>query len=248
VDLNYLRPETYAAANGPLIERQATIPLARAWGGGHVASVDGMRFVVAVPSLHARPNRHYFGPKRGMTWLNMINDQAAGIGAKVVSGTPRDSPHLIDVLYAQDGGQRPDIIVTDTGSYSDLVFGLVHLLGTQYRPQLADLPDQKLWRIDAGADYGLEPGGPRQDRCLPDSAVVAGHPAGDRVDPHRHSARLRRDPDAAARRVPDPAGGGVRRVEHPLPGRRRGPAPCGGPRHQGRGDRGAGQEGDHADH
>ena len=75
-----------------------------------------MRFVVAVPSIHARPNRKYFGPKRGMTWLNMINDQAAGSGVKVVSGTPRDSLHLIDMLYAQDGGQRPDIVVTDTGS------------------------------------------------------------------------------------------------------------------------------------
>jgi TnpA family transposase len=154
VDLNYLRPETYAAANVPLILRQATIALARAWGGGHVASVDGMRFVVAVPSLHARPSGRFFGQKRGLTWLNAINDQAAGIGAKVVSGTPRDSLHLIDVLYAQDGGQRPDIVVTDTGSYSDLVFGLVHLLGIQYRPQLADLPDQQLWRIDANADYG----------------------------------------------------------------------------------------------
>lgn len=154
VDLNYLRPETYAAANAPLIRRQATIALAQAWGGGHVASVDGMRFVVAVPSLHARPSRRFFGQKRGLTWLNAINDQAAGIGAKVVSGTPRDSLHLIDVPYAQDGGQRPDIVVTDTGSYSDLVFGLVHLLGMQYRPQLADLPDQQLWRIDQGADYG----------------------------------------------------------------------------------------------
>jgi TnpA family transposase len=44
--------------------------------------------------------------------------------------------------------------VTDTASYSDAVFGLVHLLGMTYRPQLADLPDQKLWRIDAAADYG----------------------------------------------------------------------------------------------
>jgi TnpA family transposase len=113
-----------------------------------------MRFAVAVPSIHARPNRKYFGPKRGATWLNMINDQAAGIGAKVVSGTPRDSLHLIDVIYARDGGQRPDIVVTDTGSYSDLGFGLVHLLGMRHRPQLADLPDQKLWRVDAGADYG----------------------------------------------------------------------------------------------
>ena len=141
VGLNYLRPETYSRANAPLIDRQGSIPLAQAWGGGLVASVDGMRFVVPVPTIYARPNRKFFGPKRGITWLNMINDQAAGLGAKVISGTPRDSLHMIDVLYARDGGQRPDIVVTDTGSYSDLVFGLVHLLGMSYRPQLADLPD-----------------------------------------------------------------------------------------------------------
>jgi TnpA family transposase len=34
------------------------------------------------------------------------------------------------------------------------VFGLLRLLGFDYRPQLADLPDAKLWRIDPGADYG----------------------------------------------------------------------------------------------
>ena len=154
VGLNYLRPETYSRANAPLIDRQGSIPLAQAWGGGLVASVDGMRFVVPVPTIYARPNRKFFGPKRGITWLNMINDQAAGLGAKVVSGTPRDSLHMIDVLYARDGGQRPDIVVTDSGSYSDLVFGLVHLLGMSYRPQLADLPDQQLWRINPDAGYG----------------------------------------------------------------------------------------------
>jgi hypothetical protein len=36
----------------------------------------------------------------------------------------------------------------------DLVFGMVHLLGMEYRPALADLPDQRLWRIDRDADYG----------------------------------------------------------------------------------------------
>jgi TnpA family transposase len=34
------------------------------------------------------------------------------------------------------------------------VFGIVTLLGFDYRPVLADLPDAKLWRIDARADYG----------------------------------------------------------------------------------------------
>ncbi|MGH3260220.1 MAG: Tn3 family transposase [Streptosporangiaceae bacterium] len=71
-----------------------------------------------------------------------------------MAGTVRDSLHMVDVWYSQEGGQRPDIIVSDTGSYSDLVFGLVSLLGGEYRPALADIPDQKGWRISATADYG----------------------------------------------------------------------------------------------
>ena len=168
VGLNYLRPETYSRANAPLIDRQGSIPLARAWGGGLVASVDGMRFVVPVPTIYARPNRKFFGPKRGITWLNMINDQAAGLGAKVVSGTPRDSLHMIDVLYARDGGQRPDIVITDSGSYSDLVCpGLCQQV-------IGDLPGHP---EPEGADcrpFG-EPAGPAAD------AGLAGQPGAQRI-------------------------------------------------------------------
>jgi TnpA family transposase len=56
-----------------------------------VAAVDAMRFVVPVPAAFARPNRKFFGPKRGMTWLNAINDQGVGLGAMIVSGTPGES-------------------------------------------------------------------------------------------------------------------------------------------------------------
>jgi TnpA family transposase len=61
---------------------------------------------------------------------------------------------VLDVLYDRDGGKRPEMIVTDTASYSDIVFGLLTLAGFAYAPQLADLPDQKMWRIDRAADYG----------------------------------------------------------------------------------------------
>jgi TnpA family transposase len=83
----------------------------------------------------------------------MVNEQAVGTSGRVLSGTPHDSMHMIDLLYRRDGGRRPEAI-TDTGSYSDVVVGLLQLLGFDYRPQLADLPDAKLWRIDRGADYG----------------------------------------------------------------------------------------------
>jgi TnpA family transposase len=154
VDQNYLRPENYTAANSVLIAAQDTIALAKLWGGGLVAGIDGMRFVVPVRSIHARPNPKYFGRRRGATWLNMLNDQAVGLAGRVLSGTPRDSLHMIDLIYSQDAGQRPDVIITDTGAYSDIVFALITLLGFDYRPQLADLPDAKLWRILIGADYG----------------------------------------------------------------------------------------------
>ena len=78
---NYFRPETLAPANLPLVARQAGLPLAQAWGGGMVAAVDGMRFIVPVPAAFARPNRKFFGSRRGMTWLNAINDQGIGRGA-----------------------------------------------------------------------------------------------------------------------------------------------------------------------
>ncbi len=151
---NYVRPETLAAANAPLVARQAGLPLAQAWGGGLVAAVDGMRFVVPVPAAFARPNRKFFGSKRGMTWLNAINDRGMGRGAKIVSGTVRDSLHMVDVIFGLDGGELPEIVISDTGSYSDVVFGLLELLGISYRPALADLPDQKGWRIKPDADYG----------------------------------------------------------------------------------------------
>jgi len=154
VDQNYLRADTYAGANVPLIKAQADIALAQALGGGLVAGVDGIRFVVPVPSIYARPNPKYFGRRRGATWLNLISDQSVGLASKVVSGTPRDSLHIVDLIYRQDGGRRPEVIISDTGSYSDIAFGLLQLLGFAYRPELADLPDAKLWRLDPAADYG----------------------------------------------------------------------------------------------
>ncbi len=154
VDQNYLRAETHRRANAYLIEHQAGIDFAQALGGGLVASADGMRFVVPVATVNAGPNPRYFGRGRGITLLNVVNDQVLGIGAVVVPGTVRDSLYILDALLDIDAGPRPEQVVTDTASYSDQVFGLFALLGFQFSPRLADLPDQRWWRIDPGADYG----------------------------------------------------------------------------------------------
>jgi hypothetical protein len=38
---------------------------------------------------------------------------AAGLGGRVVAGTPRGFLYVLDVLYDSDGGCRPEMIVTD---------------------------------------------------------------------------------------------------------------------------------------
>lgn len=72
VDQNYVRGETNAAANAILIEHQGKVPIVAAWGGGLLASVDGLRFVVPVKTINAGPSPKYYGYKRGITWLNAV--------------------------------------------------------------------------------------------------------------------------------------------------------------------------------
>ena len=145
IEQHYMRLDNHAAANARLIAHQRTLPIATRWGGGLVASVDGLRFTVPVASIHTGPAPMYFGMKRGATWLNAVNDQVMGIGAIVVVGAPRDSPHTLDLILNLDGGPKPHTIVTDHGSYSDMMFGLFALLGYQFAPRIADLGDARYW-------------------------------------------------------------------------------------------------------
>jgi TnpA family transposase len=158
VDQNYLRPETYTAANAPLIEAQTQIDLAQAWGGGLVAAIDRNAVRGAHPHHPRPPEPEILRAQARRSVAEHGHDQAFGLGGKVVARTPRDSLHTIDVIYSQDGGPRPEVIVTDTASYTDVAFGLLHLLGFSYRPQLADLPDQKLWHESSNATLDLTQG------------------------------------------------------------------------------------------
>ena len=154
VTQNFIRPDTIAAASARIVSAHATLPLARLWGAGDVASADGMRFTAPASAIHAGPNPKYFGQSRGVTWYNLMSNQFSGLNAIVVPGTLRDSLVLLALLLEQETELEPMEVMTDTPAYSDAVFGLFWLLGYQFSPRLADLGDAKLWRIDRKADYG----------------------------------------------------------------------------------------------
>jgi len=152
VGQNYVRDETLMACNAELVAAQNRIALARVWGGGEVASADGMRFVVPVRTIHAGPNPKYFNRGRGVTWYNLLSDQCTGLNAITVPGTLRDSLVLLAVVLEQQTELQPTRIMTDTGAYSDVVFGLFRLLGYRFSPRLADIGGTRFWRVDPQAD------------------------------------------------------------------------------------------------
>jgi TnpA family transposase len=154
VSQSYLRDDTITAANTLLVAAQSRSILAGIWGGGEVASADGMRFVVPVRSVHSGANPKYFGAGRGVTWYNLISNQFSGLNDITVPGTLRDSLILLAVVLEQQADLQPTQIMTDTGAYSDVVFGLFRLLGYRFSPRLADVGGSRFWRIDAKADYG----------------------------------------------------------------------------------------------
>jgi len=151
---NYFRPETLIRSNARLVDWQSTVPLAHQWGGGEVASADGMRFVVPVQSLHSKPNKKYFGRGRGVTYYNFTSDQFTGFHQIVIPGTLRDSMYILQGLLEQETSLNVTEIMSDTAGTSEVVFGLFWLLGYQFSPRLADIGKARFWRCDPKADYG----------------------------------------------------------------------------------------------
>ena len=151
---NYIRAETLTRANAALVAAQNRIPLAHAWGGGDVASADGLRFVVPVRTIHSGPNPRYYGHERGVTFYNLVSDQFTGLNGITVPGTLRDSLTLLSVVLEQQTELQPTEIMSDTGAYTDTIFGIFHLLGYQFSPRLADIGGTRFWRVDGKADYG----------------------------------------------------------------------------------------------
>ena len=93
VQQNHIRAETITRSNARLVAEQSRIPLVKSWGGGEVASADGLRFVVPQKSLHAGLNRKYFPGQRGVTYYNFVSNQFSGFHGIVIPGTLGESPY-----------------------------------------------------------------------------------------------------------------------------------------------------------
>ena len=152
---NYIRAETLTRANACLVDTQATIPLAQEWGGGEVASADGLRFVVPVRTINAGPNRKYFNADRGVTYYNFTSDQFTGFHAIVIPGTLRDSMFILDGLLEHQTRLRPVEIMADTAGVSEWSLGCSGCWAISSARAWLTSAKRKFWRLDPTADYGV---------------------------------------------------------------------------------------------
>ncbi|WTD54845.1 Tn3 family transposase [Streptosporangium sp. NBC_01639] len=157
VEQNYLRVATITAANAALVDHHTTLELVQAWGGGELASADGLRFVVPVKTINAGTNTKYWGKgkgAKGVTYYNFTSDQFIGFHGIVIPGTPKDWYYILEGLLEQETSLKPTEIASDTSGASEIAFGIFRLLGWQFSPRLADVGSATLFRADPAAHYG----------------------------------------------------------------------------------------------
>jgi TnpA family transposase len=150
----YFREETLRTAISRLITYHGTLPLTARFGDGTTSSSDGIRFGMAASTLNARHNPRYFGMRQGLTLYNHTNNRGEQYYIDVINCLVRESTYVLDGLLYQDAPAIKEHY-TDTGGFTELMFGLFSMLGFRFAPRLRDLPDQTLYRARKGADYGV---------------------------------------------------------------------------------------------
>jgi TnpA family transposase len=159
VQATYLRPETLHRATARLVNFHLRQPLTQAWGQGLSSSSDAQVYGVPVRALNAAFHPRYFAAAgRGVAVYTHVSDLWIPFYTQVITCHVRQAPYILDGLLHHATHLQPVEHYTDTHGYTDLIFGVTHLLGIRFAPRIKDLPEQRLWRLpEAGPYREIEP-------------------------------------------------------------------------------------------
>jgi TnpA family transposase len=154
----YIREDGYRNALAEIINQHHREPFAAHWGDGATSSSDGQAFSVGgrrdgVARVNAR-----YGRDPTLNFYTHLSDQYGSFHTKVITGTAKEAAHVLDGLLYHETELAIHTHYTDTGGYTDHVFGLCALLGIRYAPRLRDLADRRLYTFEKPTTYpSLEP-------------------------------------------------------------------------------------------
>lgn len=115
-------------------------------------SSDGQKFEVSVESLNANHSFKYFGQSKGVSVYSFIDERHLLFYSTVISSAEREAAYVIDGLMHNEV-VKSDIHSTDTHGYSEIIFGVTHLLGFTFAPRIKHLDEQRLYSFQKRKVY-----------------------------------------------------------------------------------------------
>jgi TnpA family transposase len=128
-------------------------------------SSDGQKVEVGVDSLNANYSFKYFGQGKGASAYTFIDERHFLFHSTVISSPEREATYVIDGLLHNDVVQS-DVHSTDTHGYTEILFGVMRLLGFSYAPRIKNFPRQQRYSFRRRKEYEHE-----GYRILPDGYI-----------------------------------------------------------------------------
>ena len=144
---SYFSLENIDAANDRVLKFMSELELPELYrnqrGLLHTSS-DGQRHEVSVDSLNSYYSYKYFGKDQGATACRFLDERQFEWYGDVFSSAEKEAHYVIDGLMHNEV-VKSDIHSTDTDGYSEVVFGVTHLLGFSFAPRLKNLKAKTIY-------------------------------------------------------------------------------------------------------
>lgn len=150
---NCLDESNISKATASIIQHQRALWISEYWGEGNTSSSDGRGIRTVVSTLNAEPNPRH-GIEKGCTIYRFVSDKYYTFHTKVIS-TSREYLHVIDGVLAHELMTGEPVLehYTDTGGYSDPLFGFAHMLGFIYAPRIKGISRSKLFIFQESEEF-----------------------------------------------------------------------------------------------
>jgi len=146
----YFSPDNLNDANDKILQLTDRLQLSTIYnrkdGLTHTSS-DGKKYSIGVDSLNASYSYKYFGQGMGVTSYSFIDHRHLLFYSTVITPAEREAPYAIDGLMHNDV-IKSDIHSTDTHGYSEIVFGVTHLLGISFAPRIKNFKKQNIYAFE----------------------------------------------------------------------------------------------------
>lgn len=163
--------ESQRAALAALVHAISRLDTTIHWGEGRTSASDGQRFAMPRKVLQQTYSTRF--SDFALEFYSFIADNYAPFHSLPIECTDRDSAFVLDGLCYNESDLELEEHYTDTHGYTEINFAAFAMLGRRFCPRIRGLRKQRLYRLDAGRDYGPLAGlVGRADRTIDPQVIV----------------------------------------------------------------------------